>query len=262
MPVQDLVRDAMDGTASSQLADAFDIEPAQADTVMDHVLPELAWGLERNTFSRGGLADLLGALSTGGHEDYLAAPDVFTNPDVRDDGNAILGHVLGSRNASRRVASEAASAAGLGDDVVKRMLPHLASVLMGSIARNGKDGLSDILAQLPQAERAQIGDGGAARAGMVSDSPLPGPGDNYRLPGDAGGGRSGGGGPYGDLSDILRRKGPNIGTGGLGKVIRDLLGGMLGFQRGGILSWIIKLIIVRYGWRIIKFVFGRLILGR
>lgn len=65
MPIQDLVRSSFEGNAANDLAEAFDIEPAQANVVMDHVLPELAWGLERNTFSRGGLADLLGPCRPG-----------------------------------------------------------------------------------------------------------------------------------------------------------------------------------------------------
>ncbi len=131
MTLQALVRDAMDGGMSGRLAEAFDVAPEQADAVLAHVLPELSWGLERNTLSRGGLADLLGALSTGRHEDYLSAPDVFTDTAVRDDSNAILGHMLGSRGASRRVAGEAARMAGLNGDVVKRMLPYLASIFDG-----------------------------------------------------------------------------------------------------------------------------------
>ncbi len=267
MTLKALVRDAVDGGTSSRLAEAFDVAPAQADAVLAHVLPELAWGLERNTLSRGGLADLLSALSTGGHEDYLNATDVFTDVAVRDDGNAILGHILGSRGASRRVAGEAARMAGLSGDVVKRMLPYLASILMGSIAKGGRGALGEVLSRLPAGQRAQIADAGAA-AGSAGDSysgdgPLPGPGANYRLPGDAGSSQGGGSaGPYGDLSDILRKTGPNFGTGSLGKIVRDVLGGLLGFQSGGILSWLIKLIVVRFGWRIVRFIFGRLFLGR
>lgn len=122
-------------------------------------------------------------MSTGGHEDYLSAPDVFTDDRARDDGNAILGHILGSRGASRRVAGGAAQAAGLGGDVVKRMLPYLASILMGSVARSGKGALEDVLSRLPAGRRAQISDAGMAGAGFGGDSPLPGPGDNYQLPG-------------------------------------------------------------------------------
>ena len=51
------------------------------------------------------------------------------------DGNGILGHLLGSREASREVASRAAAQTGLSVDVLKRMLPLAATLMMGAFAK-------------------------------------------------------------------------------------------------------------------------------
>ena len=43
----------------------------------------------------------------------------------------ILGHPLGSKDVSRQVASRAAAQTGLSADVLKRMLPLAATLMMG-----------------------------------------------------------------------------------------------------------------------------------
>lgn len=68
--------------------------------------------------------------------------------------------------------------------------------------------------------------------------------------------------PYGDLSDILRRGGrvptSDGGSGGLWGVVRGVLGSALGFGQRGWIGWIVQLIVVRWGWQILRrLVFGR-----
>ena len=51
------------------------------------------------------------------------------------EGNAILGHILGSKDVSRSVASNAASVTGIGEDTLKKMLPVLATLAMAALSR-------------------------------------------------------------------------------------------------------------------------------
>ena len=48
---------------------------------------------------------------------------------------AILGHIPGSKDVSRRLAAETGAQTGLGADVMKRMLPLVASLVMGAMSR-------------------------------------------------------------------------------------------------------------------------------
>ena len=75
------------------------------------------------------------ALTSGQHGRYLDEGGMLGSPDTVDDGNAILGHILGSRDVSRAVATNAASATGIGPDVLKRMLPVVATLAMGALAK-------------------------------------------------------------------------------------------------------------------------------
>jgi predicted membrane protein len=48
----------------------------------------------------------------------------------------------------------------------------------------------------------------------------------------------------------------------LTNVIRDMLGGALGYStKGGVMGWIFRAIVMRYGWSILRSVLGG-VLGR
>ena len=51
------------------------------------------------------------------------------------DGNAILGHLFGSKDVSRAVASHASQKTGIGSDVLKKLLPLVATMAMGSLSK-------------------------------------------------------------------------------------------------------------------------------
>ena len=48
----------------------------------------------------------------------------------------------------------------------------------------------------------------------------------------------------------------------LGTIVQNSLGSALGFRGGGIISWIIRMVAMRYGRSLIRRIFGRILLGR
>ena len=315
MQAIDVIRQAQGGRAIDNLAAHFGIAPSQAEAAIAAVLPELSRHIERNTLSRGGLADIVAALGDGHHARSLDDPRALADPAMRDDGNAILGHILGSRDQSRAVAANAAMSSGLGEGLIRMLLPYIASWLMGSLAKSAGGGLGDILGRMGGAPAGQppsrrdsgidmprlpetpsvpggglsmpdSGGPGAPDAGgmglpMPPDttggsgrwgsrtgsggnaSPLPLPGEP--MPDNPGRGDN----PYGDLSDILRKgRGADLpgagaaGGGALWSMVRNILGGALGFRSGGILSWLFRMIVLRFGWGLVRRLLGRMLLGR
>jgi len=129
------VLNANGGAAVSQLAGQFGLQQDQAASAIGSLLPALAGGVQRN-ISQGGLGGLLGALMNGGHQRYLEDPSTLSSPEARDDGNGILGHILGSKDVSRQVAAEASTQTGISEYILKQMLPVVASLAMGAMSRH------------------------------------------------------------------------------------------------------------------------------
>lgn len=184
----------MDLTAIGQ---QFGLNAQQTQAAFDALAPVVAAGLRRNAQSDGGLSDLIGALAGGGHARYAEDPGQLAAPQAVDDGNAILGHIFGSKDVSRGVAQQLSASSGIGESVLKKLLPIIAAMVMGQMAKGASGG--------------QAGQGGGG-LGDILGSIL-------------GSGAQGGGGGLGDiLGSVLGGAAQGGGGGGLG----DILGGILG----------------------------------
>jgi hypothetical protein len=152
------------GQAVSQLGNSFGLNENQTASVLSNLLPALGQGLARNASSQGGLDGLLGALTGGQHQRYLEDPSILAQQDTIDDGNGILGHILGSKDVSRQLAQQTSERTGIGVDILKKMLPLVATLAMGALSRqtasvqqtpgaSATDGLSSILGQFLDSNR-------------------------------------------------------------------------------------------------------------
>ena len=135
MNILDAIVNAQDGAAVRQLGSQVGLAPEQVPAALSALMPALAGGVQRNIQSQGGLESLMGALSSGNHGQYIDNPTSLADPSAVTDGNGILGHLLGSKDASRAVASQAATQTGLSADVLKRMLPLAATLMMGAFSK-------------------------------------------------------------------------------------------------------------------------------
>lgn len=131
---------AQGGGVASSLSDKFGLQEDQVRSAMQALVPAIAGGVQRNTREDGGMESLLGALAEGSHDRYLDDPDLALQDDGINDGNAVLGHIFGSKEVSREVASRAATTSGVDSDVLKRMLPVVASMAMGALSKRAGGG--------------------------------------------------------------------------------------------------------------------------
>lgn len=140
MDILEMVAGAQGGGAVNKLAAQFGLKPEQATAAMAALMPALAGGLQRNMASESGLSGLISALERGNHDAYLEDPDTLAQPSTTADGNAILGHILGSKDVSRQVAADASKQTGIDTDTLKKMLPLVATLAMGALSRQTKTG--------------------------------------------------------------------------------------------------------------------------
>lgn len=310
MTIADMLQQAVRSGALDSTARAFGIDQRQLQAILDTVLPALTQRMEANTLSRGGVADLLAEAGRPEHRALLDDPSLAAAPWAASAGVGALDTVFGDKAKSRALAARAAANSGVSQDLIQKLLPILASLVMGAIAKGSQGGLGDIMKRLPDlgglggqgsqpgggqrgrtaqaptprttqvpVERGPLGGpatGGPMAGGPVADapygqgSPLPLPGEaprggGYGFPGMDGPGRDGplsgpgstsGPGPYGDLPDIIRRGGQQVDGGPLSGMVRNILGSLLGFQSKGVMGWIIRFLVVRYGWGILKSILG------
>lgn len=102
--------------------------------VLRRLVPALSKGIKNNISKEQGLDGLLNALNSGNHQRFLDA-DEMNQPTTADEGNAILGHIFGSKDVSRNVAAHAARESGVRPGVVKQLLPLVASAAMASLSK-------------------------------------------------------------------------------------------------------------------------------
>ncbi len=196
--IMEALRAAQGGQAVANLGRRHGLDVEQTEQAMTVLVPELAKGFERNMLDRQGMAQLMAALSSGHHAQYASDAAYHASAEAQADGEQILGHLLGSKTGSRQLAAYGQQETGIPADVIKQMLPSLATLFMGAVSKQGSQalgaipgglgGLEDILKRLPQA--------GGAGGGDLGDI-------LRRLPQGGGGGQGGG---LGDIfGEILRR---------------------------------------------------------
>ncbi len=119
------------------IARELGVSPAQAVSGAEALLPAILGGFKRQAQSQPaglqGLSGLLGQLGGGGLLDNVLAPE----PTDVNRGNDVLGQIFGSKDVSRAVAQNAAAQSGLDAGVLKKMLPMLAMLVAGFMAKQG-----------------------------------------------------------------------------------------------------------------------------
>lgn len=136
------------------------ISESQASSGVAALIPAILGGLKNQAQSQPagieGLGGLLGQLGGGGLLDQVLAPE----PTDVSQGNEVLGQIFGSKDVSRAVAQNAASQSGLDPSLLKKMLPLLAMLVAGFMAKQGGDNTA--------APSADTGGGlGAGLGGML-----------------------------------------------------------------------------------------------
>jgi hypothetical protein len=135
LPLIDMMMKAGGGDAMQTMARQFGLSQQQTMAAMEALMPAFSVGLKRNVQDPMGMGAFMQALGTGSHANYFDNVSKAFDPAGIQDGNGILGHLFGSKEVSRAVAQQAAAATGIGSEILKQMLPALASMIMGGLAK-------------------------------------------------------------------------------------------------------------------------------
>ncbi|WP_378944123.1 DUF937 domain-containing protein [Mesorhizobium sp. ANAO-SY3R2] len=176
LPLFEMLANAQNGNGMEALARQFGLSQQQTQAAIDALMPAFSQGLKRNASDPYGVGSFLQAMASGQHAKYFDDASRAFSPQGVDEGNGILGHLFGSKDISRAVASQAAQATGIGQDVLKQMLPVIASMIMGGLFKQStgqmqapggsSNPLGDILEQMMR-------QAGGMRGGMMGGAQQP-----------------------------------------------------------------------------------------
>ncbi len=121
------------------MARELGVSEDQAASGAEALVPAILGGFKKQAQAQpeglDGLGGLLGQLGGGGLLDQVLAPQ----PTDVSQGNDVLGEIFGSKDVSRAVAQNAASQSGLDPSLLQKMLPMLAMLVAGFMAKQ-RDG--------------------------------------------------------------------------------------------------------------------------
>jgi hypothetical protein len=152
------------------MAKELGVSENQAASGAEALLPAILGGFKKQAQSQPagveGLGDLLGQLGGGALMDDVLSPQ----PTHVERGDDVLGQIFGSKDVSRTVAQNAASQSGLEPSLLKKMLPILAMLVAGYMAKQRSaaspaqpspagGGLGEVLGSLLTGQSAGAGRG-------------------------------------------------------------------------------------------------------
>jgi hypothetical protein len=178
--------------AIGAIAQQLGVNEQVAQMGAEALLPSILGGFKKTAQAQPsgieGLGGLLGQLGGGGLFDNVVAPEPT---------NGVLGQIFGTKEVSRSVADHASGQTGIDPSTLKKMLPILAMLVAGYMAKQG----------------GGEGSGGLGGLGGLLGSVL-------------GGGQAGGGGLGGMLGNVLggalgggQQAAPAGGLGGLASML-------------------------------------------
>jgi len=133
LPLFDMMLQAQNGTAMEAMAKQFGLAQEQAAKAVAALMPAFASGFKRNATNPYDFSALVQAITSGNYAKYFEDMSSAFTPQGIADGNQILQQLFGSKEVSRAIAAQAAQFTGIGQDILKQMMPAMADTLMGGL---------------------------------------------------------------------------------------------------------------------------------
>jgi hypothetical protein len=166
----------LDEQAIKQISSKLGVDDQTAQQAVNAALPMLMGAVGRNAASEDGAQSLSNALQKDHHDGRILndLPGAMSNPDTMKDGQAILGHLLGGKQAN--VETGIAKTTGLNAGSAGQLLSMLAPVVLGAVGQQQQQQGLDVggLMGMLQGERQQSDD---ALSGLSQLLDMDGDGD-------------------------------------------------------------------------------------
>ncbi|SIQ00052.1 hypothetical protein SAMN05880590_101699 [Rhizobium sp. RU35A] len=133
LPLFDMMMRAQNGAAMETMAKQFNLAQEQAAQAMAALMPAFSSGLKRTSSNPYDFSALMSSMFSGAYAQYFDDITKAFTPQGMADGNAILDRLFGSRDVTRAIAEQAAQLTGIGQEVLRQMMPAMADSIMGGL---------------------------------------------------------------------------------------------------------------------------------
>lgn len=148
MSLMNLLNQAQGGQGLNALAEKLGMDQEQAGGLAGMLAPAIGSAAKKRA-ETGGLEALLGQLQGQAQGGLFDDPAAAAEPEARQQGDSFLEQILGSRDATRELAAEAANRSGVEQNKVEEFLPALAAMLQGGMQKQTPDtSISGLLTQM------------------------------------------------------------------------------------------------------------------
>ncbi len=135
LPLFDMMLQAQNGMAMDAMAKQYGLAQEQAAKAVAALMPAFASGFKRNATNPYDFSALVQAMTSGNYAKYFEDMSSAFTPQGIADGNQVLQQLFGSKEVSRAIAAQAAQLSGIGQDILKQMMPAMADTLMGGLCK-------------------------------------------------------------------------------------------------------------------------------
>ena len=132
------LNNAHDGEAVALLGREFELTPKQTEAAVTALLPAISAGLKQSTATVDGLGNLFAVM--GQQKDLHALYDdaeTALGPEGLAAGNDVLSVIFGSPDVSQAVVDQAQKFSGVDSNILKKLLPVVAGILVSGLTQSG-----------------------------------------------------------------------------------------------------------------------------
>ena len=134
MRIKTVLSEAQNGQAYANLARAFHLPPDKVEDAVNDMLDALVVDIGERMAPRRSLADIVELLGRSDYEHVLETPTQLGGTHTQVLGAEAL-NVIAGRKESKRLVRHAATTAGVSEMIAEYLLPAVAAILVGMLAK-------------------------------------------------------------------------------------------------------------------------------
>lgn len=135
----DIMRAAQGGQAIENMARQFGLTPDQTRHAVAALLPAFAMGLHQAASRPNQLEQIFETMRSGQFDAFFDNSRSAFSKKAVTRGEDVMSQMFGSTELARRIAEQSAAFSGITAETANRMMPMVASTLMGGMAKSSHD---------------------------------------------------------------------------------------------------------------------------